>query len=366
MLRYSLLLCAFAALLAFRAPDAAAQVSLPGFTNPGCEVGGDPPAGWSADPTTQYYCEPNPVALCNFSADEGSRVFLGDIGSTTMGQVVTPAGAEALPGKLVTFTARARDCFSNTGDTGTLRLVFLDTGGNVLASSQNAGFPAVFETWTTFQVQATAPANTQQVRVEAACTEVSGGQYCDVVYDNLTLSTDAELPVELTSFTATLDGPQARLRWTTASETNNAGFDIEHRAGSEPFRPVGFVAGRGTTAEASSYAHTVEALAPGTHTFRLKQVDFDGAFAYSPEVELTLRADGLALALRAAGAGIEGTVAVPQGIARVEVYDVLGRRVATEETKGAFAISTPLSSGVYVVRVEAGSQVITRSVVVAR
>lgn len=366
MLRYTFFLCAFAALLTLRAPEAAAQVSLPGFTNPGCEAGGTPPAGWSAQTMTTYYCDPSPAMICNFAADEGNQVFLADEGgSATISQVISPDGADALPGKLVTFTARARDCFSNTADTGTLRLIFLDAGGTVLATNQNVDFAADFGAWTTFQVQATAPASTRQVRIEAACTERSGGPYCDIAYDNMTLTTDTALPVELVAFTATLDGSSALLRWETASETNNAGFDVEHRQGTVPFRTVGFTPGRGTTAEASSYTHAIEGLAPGTHTFRLKQIDFDGAFAYSAEVEVTLRAGGLSLALRSVAAGIEGVVALPHGAARVEVYDVLGRRVSVSETTGAFAVSS-LAAGVYVVRVEADAQVITHSVVVAR
>ncbi len=61
------------------------------------------------------------------------------------------------------------------------------------------------------------------------------------------------LPVELTTFTATANGASANLRWTTASETNNTGFEVQMDNGAG-FVPVEFVHGAGTTLEARRYA----------------------------------------------------------------------------------------------------------------
>jgi hypothetical protein len=80
---------------------------------------------------------------------------------------------------------------------------------------------------------------------------------------------DAPIPVELTAFDAvTQPGGAVRLTWATASETNNAGFEVQQRAAGA-FRPVGFVDGAGTTDAAQSYGFTVEDLEPGTYAFRL-------------------------------------------------------------------------------------------------
>ena len=99
------------------------------------------------------------------------------------------------------------------------------------------------------------------------------------------------LPVELTSFGALLDGDSVRLNWETASETNNAGFEVQqYIAGS--FQPVGWVNGAGTTVEARSYAFTVNKVAHGSHRFRLKQVDFDGTFAFSSVSEVARPLEG--------------------------------------------------------------------------
>lgn len=146
----------------------------------------------------------------------------------------------------------------------------------------------------------------------------------------------APLPVELTSFEAVADGPTVRLRWTTASETNNAGFFVEHRA--EPtgtaWERLAFVEGRGSATTPGTYAYSAENLAPGAHLFRLRQVDFDGVFAYGPTVRVAVDLPG---AYRLStpypnpfNPETRFTLAVSRSQrVNVAVYDVLGRRVAT-------------------------------------
>lgn len=100
------------------------------------------------------------------------------------------------------------------------------------------------------------------------------------------------LPVELVAFDGLWDGEALVLRWQTASETNNAGFEVQMQdVGMLPtWRSLGFVEGQGTTVEAQQYRYRVPKSSAGAYRFRLKQVDFDGAFAYSPEIELTTEA----------------------------------------------------------------------------
>ena len=103
---------------------------------------------------------------------------------------------------------------------------------------------------------------------------------------------DTPLPVELTSFTAILNQNAAILSWVTASELNNAGFWVEHLAPhSESFISVAYVEGHGSTDIKQSYNYTVYGLISGIHHFRLKQIDFDGTFEYSPIVEIETHVD---------------------------------------------------------------------------
>ena len=96
------------------------------------------------------------------------------------------------------------------------------------------------------------------------------------------------LPVELARFEALTNGQTAQLVWETASETSNAGFEVQHAIGGGAFQKRTFVGGRGTTLEGQRYSYLAADLAPGTHRFRLKQVDLGGAVAYSPVVEVAV------------------------------------------------------------------------------
>ena len=175
---------------------------------------------------------------------------------------------------------------------------------------------------------------------------------------------DAPLPVELTSFEALVDGSNVTLRWSTASETNNAGFAIERRL-TDGFEEIGFVAGAGTTADRMDYTFVAGELTPGTHSFRLRQVDFDGVFTYSAVIEVDV-ALGDSYVLSEAypnpfnpATTIELAVKESQAI-RVDVFNVLGRRVATlfDAAMAAGQLerlhfqADGLPSGIYVVRVQ--------------
>ncbi len=126
--------------------------------------------------------------------------------------------------------------------------------------------------------------------------DILGGSFHGEVvwWENETL----QLPVELVSFDAVVNKGEVELRWETASEINNAGFEVQHRpsraAGNAPavWKKVSFVNGGGTRTEASQYKYKFTELLPGNHRFRLKQIDFDGGFEYSPEVEVVVATEG--------------------------------------------------------------------------
>jgi hypothetical protein len=199
---------------------------------------------------------------------------------------------------------------------------------------------------------------------------------------------DTQLPVELTAFTARRDGEAIRLAWTTASETNNAGFEVQ-RSVDGGWTPLGFVEGRGTTTEAQTYRFTDRDLpyaAPGA-MYRLRQVDTDGTETLSEAVEIT-RVAPTELQLQApypnparsratvrftipAGAGAHAASRPDRGV-RLVLYDLLGRQVQTmnappEPGRHTLRLDTSrLASGVYFVRLEAGHETRTRKLTVVR
>ena len=91
------------------------------------------------------------------------------------------------------------------------------------------------------------------------------------------------IPVELTSFNADVYDGTVKLNWSTSSEKNNLGFEIQRREENEHYT-IGFVEGKGTTTEINNYFYEDNKLQSGTYYYRLKQVDFDGSFTLSDEI----------------------------------------------------------------------------------
>jgi photosystem II stability/assembly factor-like uncharacterized protein len=93
------------------------------------------------------------------------------------------------------------------------------------------------------------------------------------------------VPVELTNFTAIAQNKFVELKWTTATEINNLGFEVQRSVANSEFVTVGFVEGYGTTTEEHHYSFK-DKDASGFLQYRLKQVDFDGSYEYSDIVEV--------------------------------------------------------------------------------
>ncbi len=186
------------------------------------------------------------------------------------------------------------------------------------------------------------------------------------------------LPVELMSFDALVESDVVNLIWETASETDNAGFELQMRSFAA-WETLAFIDGAGTTAEPQSYTYRVADLTPGTYSFRLKQVDFDGSFEHSPIVQATVELPGTH-ALSAAypnpfstQATFSLAVAREQQV-KVELFDMIGRKVA-DVHQGLLAANTAhtlqveardLPGGLYVFRVQGESFEATRMVMLAR
>ena len=182
-------------------------------------------------------------------------------------------------------------------------------------------------------------------------------------------ATGGALPVELASFDVSTDGQRGVLRWQTASETNNAGFAVQHQAPTaNDWRKVGYREGAGTTTQPQSYRFTTDQLETGTHTFRLKQVDTDGTAHFS--APKTVAVQGTAgLTLLSSHPVVQGqsavlSVEVPKRQAvTVTLYDVLGQQVRTvksaEMAPGqptrATVSTADLSSGIYFLRAQGPS-----------
>ncbi len=160
------------------------------------------------------------------------------------------------------------------------------------------------------------------------------------------------LPVTLTSFTAQEQAPGVALAWHTANERNSAYFAIERSATGQTYTEIGRVAAAGTSAQAHSYAFYDAQLLDGTSYYRLRQVDTDNTFQYSPvrAVGSPSAAAGLTLFPNPARAGMALRGVAPG--TPLHLVNTLGQVVATAQAdaSGLVVLPSTLPSGVYVVR----------------
>jgi hypothetical protein len=105
-------------------------------------------------------------------------------------------------------------------------------------------------------------------------------------------SDNSPLPIQLASLTATaVNQNEVRVDWTTATETNNYGFEVEKAADTPTnYQTIAnsFVAGHGTTIQPHSYTFTDAAASPGIWYYRLKQIDLDGTVHYTEGMQVDL------------------------------------------------------------------------------
>ncbi|MCK6605257.1 MAG: T9SS type A sorting domain-containing protein [Ignavibacteriaceae bacterium] len=187
------------------------------------------------------------------------------------------------------------------------------------------------------------------------------------------------LPVELTSFTASSANNQVLLNWQTATEINNYGFEIQRKTEGSDFTVIGFKNGKGTTQEPQNYFFTddVQNVSSGKVTYRLKQIDLDGRFSFSNEIEVDIVPSDLMLSQNYPNPfnpSTSITFAVPgEGNVNLSVYDVNGNLVSelvNQQLKGGMHSvnfnASALSSGVYFYALKFGGLTVTKSMLLMK
>ncbi|MFA6457011.1 MAG: T9SS type A sorting domain-containing protein [Bacteroidota bacterium] len=188
---------------------------------------------------------------------------------------------------------------------------------------------------------------------------------------------DASLPVELASFSASARQQSIELLWGTATEVNNHGFEIERKSmGNEQWTinkwsKIGFVEGNGTSNTPKQYSFSDITCLPGKYSYRLKQIDHDGRFEYSQEVEVTTAVAPKEFALEQNYPNpfnpttTIGFTLQKSGYTTLKVYDAIGREVvslvdgyldAGPHHQRTFD-ATALASGMYFARLASGGNV---------
>jgi hypothetical protein len=197
------------------------------------------------------------------------------------------------------------------------------------------------------------------------------------------------LPIQLSSLTAAVvDGGHVRVAWTTLSERNNYGFEVQ-KAAAEPANfqtvPNSFVPGSGTTLESRSYAFVDPSAPAGVTYYRLKQIDVDGSTHYSDPVRLDGVTGITAVQLPESytlhqaypnpfNPSTRIRFALPvSGAVRIRLFNQIGQEVRELvngfRVAGSYEITLDadgLPSGVYYYRMESGPFVDAKKVVLLR
>jgi len=194
------------------------------------------------------------------------------------------------------------------------------------------------------------------------------------------------LPVQLTQFLATAAMNTTTLRWSTVTEVNNYGFEVERRAiepvsqrgkvspqllngSSAPWLKIGFIKGAGSSNTPKAYSFTDANILSGTYAYRLKQIDNDGTYKYSSEAEVTIEVPKVFSLNQNYPNPFNPTTTISfslaqDGLTTLKIYDILGREIATMVNTNLQAgvlhqemlNASKLSSGIYFYKLESGKQ----------
>jgi photosystem II stability/assembly factor-like uncharacterized protein len=221
----------------------------------------------------------------------------------------------------------------------------------------------------TYQVRALAFKGTIQATLYAGAATSGAGVY-EYTFE--------PIPVEFTAFTANVNGNDVVLNWSTATETNNAGFSVERKGSGGSWTTLGFITGHGNSTIVNHYSFVDRNVAYGKYTYRLKQMDYDGTSKYSNEVDAEVLAVSTFALMQNYPNPFNPSTNIKYQIpsdefVTLKVYDVLGREVTTlvnqKQEKGEHTIhfdASNLNSGVYFYSVTAGAFKDTKKMILTK
>ena len=188
-------------------------------------------------------------------------------------------------------------------------------------------------------------------------------------------SLDVPLPVELSSFTASIDQNVVNLKWQTKTEMNNYGFEIERASfitsHIQGWEKIGFIEGTGNSISPKDYSFIDVNPSGGKLIYRLRQIDLNGSSEYSDEVEVELTPSEFALYQNYPNpfnpiTNIKFDIPKTAKINLI-VYNLLGEKIATlldgDKEAGFYEVkfdASSFSSGIYIYKLTAGDFVQTK------
>ncbi|REA60915.1 hypothetical protein DSL64_13520 [Dyadobacter luteus] len=160
--------------------------------------------------------------------------------------------------------------------------------------------------------------------------------------------TDA-LPVKLVNFTAVAKEFSNLLKWSTTSESNNAGFDIERSSDGKYFEKIGFMDGKGDSKTLQSYQFSDNNPLPINY-YRLKQIDYDGRFDFSRIIQVASDSEGLSVFPNP----VKDVLTVESSASNedIRIYNLKGQLLLSKPFSGKQTVqASGLPPGIYMITV---------------
>jgi len=173
-------------------------------------------------------------------------------------------------------------------------------------------------------------------------------------FDNICNTDITVLPVVLKNFFAVKEGQKVELNWTTSTEQNNLGFEVQRSLNGVDYTSIGFVNGAGTSSSEIKYHFTDESPVAGKGYYRLKQINIDNKFKFSAIriVDFAKLIQGLQIYPNPVHSNL--TVVNVKSGNILNLFDSFGRLVATRKAVNTEEVipMDKLSSGMYILQVQ--------------
>jgi photosystem II stability/assembly factor-like uncharacterized protein len=253
---------------------------------------------------------------------------------------------------------------------------FFDADNGIVVGKDGAiysttnGSNGTSSTWSSQTTSTNTNYKLYDIAIASSTTEAAVGY--DGTNGLVEYNTNAGLPVELTSFSASVLNNSVKLSWKTATEVSNYGFVVERSSANSGWQKIGFVAGSGNSNSPKEYSFTDNPSGGTSFSYRLKQVDVDGAFKYYDGVTVNLTASTKPQLLQNSPNPFNPSTNIKFYIPNtsdvtIKIYDILGREVNTlinQQTTAGYHLvywngkdsrGEAVSSGVYIYRLTAGN-----------
>ena len=317
----------------------------------------------------------------NGSTSAITNIFL--TGTVTAGNVYVVASASASTPILNVANQTSSSSFFNGNDA-----VVLKKGTTIIDVIGQVGFDPGTE-WgtglistgdnTLRRIETITQGDTNPDDVFIPSAEWTG--YDNDTFDNLGIFI-IPLPVELNSFYANVIDCNVLLNWSTATEINNFGFEIERKIkvypDTERWINIGFIAGNGNSNSPLHYNFIDQDVQSGKYLYRLKQIDFNGIYEYSKYVEIEVASPDKFVLNQNYPNPFNPSTKISYSIsersnASLKIFNLLGSQVVElfngEIEAGSYDINfnaINLPSGIYFYRLQAGENVETKKMILLK